>query len=178
MKQYDPDDVITCYFIVMEDSGRRIIKAWSDNKNFAKFYMDFHKCDSFTMKAITKKARDLIDIINENTNDEIMIARLKIRNPDRSKKHPTKTVEVPITETEHALIRESLGDLMGLRVDYSFLRDVLPYLKGYYRKGLEMLMLPEAIKQAVYNKPGQMWKDCEYDELIMLFVSNPEMFGA
>lgn len=177
MKQYERGDIATYYFVIMSDDGKKIIKGWTDSKQLAKFYMDFHKCPSFHMKALTKPIEDFTEILNENRLDEIKIHRIKIRDPNGSKKKPLRMVEVPMTETEASLIRDAKSDLMGLRIEYNLLHEMMPYLKGYYRKGLEMIMLPEAIRFAIYNQVAPMWKDCELDELRLLFASNPEIFG-
>lgn len=177
MKPYERGDIVTYYFVIMTDGDKRIINAWTDDKQLAKFYMEFHKCPKFTLKPVTKAAEEFVDVINDNALDEIKIHRIKIRNPDGSKKKPLKYVEVPMTENERGLIRTNSTDLMGFQVNYSLLNEMMPYLKGFYRKGLEMIMLPEAIKISCYSKSGRMWSQCELDELLLFYTSNPEVFG-
>ena len=178
MKEYEAKDSVTYYFIIQKTLDETMVRAWTDNKDYAKFYMEVHKCKDLSMRVMHGEARQFVDLVNQNRNDEIKIANIKIRNPNPGKKkETTKVVQIPTTDTELALIREETSDLMGLHIDYSLLKEVLPHLKGYYRKGLEMLMLPEAIAFAVYNKRVPMWSDCDYDELKILFESLPDIFG-
>ena len=42
MKRYEEDDVMTCYFVVDDRGDCKTIRGWTDDKEYAKLYMDFH----------------------------------------------------------------------------------------------------------------------------------------
>ena len=82
MKRYEEDDNMTCYFII--DERNNIIRGWTDNKEYAKLYLDFHKCKYYKIKKITNTFREVLKIIEENSNDEISIYNINTRS---NKKH-------------------------------------------------------------------------------------------
>ena len=73
MAKYQPGDIVTYYFIIKEFDGNKIIQGWTDNKELAKFYMDFHKCKKFKIKTITDSIEEINKIREENWNDEIKL---------------------------------------------------------------------------------------------------------
>lgn len=173
MKRYEEDDNMTCYFII--DERNNIIRGWTDNKEYAKLYLDFHKCKYYKIKKITNTFREVLKIIEENSNDEISIYNINTRS---NKKHESsKDIAVPLTETEGMLINEEANTFLSSRVNYTFINEAFYYLKGKYQKALKSIMLEDVMKNVIYSKRSKIVLDLEIDELLVLFHSIPDQFG-
>lgn len=179
MTRYEPGDIVTYYFIIMNDNGNKRIQAWTDRKDLAKFYYEFHNCKKFTIKKITKTIEDMRKILEENANDEIMIANINIKNNNRKSKKDSETimVSIPATRTEMSFINEESSTFMLSQVRYSYLDSAIPYLKNKYQKALNDIFLLSIIKKVCYNKESPIVQSLDMDHLIVLYRSFPDMFG-
>ena len=179
MAQYEPGDIVTYYFIIMNDNGNKRIQAWTNRKELAKFYYEFHNCKNFSIKKITKTIEDMRRILEENANDEIMIANINIKNHERSGKKDPETVmiSIPATRTEMTFINEETSSFMLSQVRYSYLDSAIPYLKNKYQKALNDIFLPAVIKKVCYNKESAITQSLYMDHLMVLYRSFPDMFG-
>ena len=72
MAKYEEGDIVTYYFIIVEDGNDKRIQAWSDHKELVKYYMEFHKCKYYSIKKVDDIFERVMDIINENANDETL----------------------------------------------------------------------------------------------------------
>ena len=178
MAKYQPGDIVTYYFIIKEFDGNKIIQGWTDNKELAKFYMDFHKCKKFRIKTITDSIEEINKIREENWNDEIKLFHIITRN--RNKKHKDEdsiTICIPATETECQFIRDESNTFMSSRINYSYINDAIPYMKNKYQKVLQSIFLTDIIRKTVYSQNMKFAEMIEYDDLMILFRSFPENFG-
>lgn len=176
MERYERDDIATFYFIINDDNNHTMIRAWTDKKQLAEVYLDFHKCPNYRLKKVTKSFKEMIEIINENANDEIVIGNIYMKDPDKNHGKP-KIVSIPVTNTEITFISEECETFLSSRINYSYMNDVIPYLKKKYREALGDIFLPSIIKKVVYNRNDDINQELRFDQLMVLFRSFPNDFG-
>lgn len=179
MAKYQPGDTATFYFVINHLDGKKIIQGWTDNKDLAKFYMDFHRCKTFELKAVTKSIEEINKLCEENWNDEIKLFNILTRNRSKKKKHDDDTVmiSIPGTESEFKYVREESVDFVSTNINYGLINDALPYLKPKYQKALQAILLTHIIKKVVYNQPNKVSDMIEIDQLVVLFSTFTESFG-
>lgn len=175
MKKYEPGDTATFYFVVFDDDDNKRIVGWTDDKMLAKFYMEFHNCKRMDLKSKTATVEELYQIINENVHDEINIYNFIIR--DSGKKNKTTTVSAPATETEWNFVMSETNTFMESRIAYGALNEIIPFLKDKYQRALRDILLPTVIMQVVHNKRSKQLEQIEFDQLMILYNSFPDMFG-
>lgn len=178
---YEPGDYAEIYFILFKNkgTGEKQIHAWSDDKTLIKFYLDFHKCDSFIVKKRYDKIENIASILDENTHDEINISYITIRNPDEKKRHkePIKRIAVPITETEMNFIQAETNSCLSTRIGYHDIYDALKFLKPKYQMALCDIKLPEVAAFVINGKRSKFVESLQYDELMVLMMSFQDKFG-
>lgn len=179
MARYEPGDIVTYHFIVYNDGRHKNIRAWTDNKDLAKMYMEFHQCKDFTIKSVTKRIEEISAITEENLHDEIRIHNILIRNTDKRKKgEETKIISIPATETECLFINDECSTFMLSRIRYSYLNTAIPYMKKKYRDGLESIFLQDIINKVCNERSSNISESVKLDQLMVLFRSLPEFFGV
>jgi hypothetical protein len=180
MSKYQAGDIATFYFVIKEMDGNKIIQGWTDNRELAKFYMEFHKCKHFKLKSMTSSIEDIRKVTEENWNDEIKIYHIITRNRNRknSKDDYVTTISVPATETECMFIRDEINTLLSSQINYSYINDALPYLKNKYQEALKSIFLTDMIKKAIYSQNTPIVQSIEFDHLLILYKSFPENFGG
>ena len=176
MEKYDRGDIVTLYLIINDDGKNKMIRAWTDKKQLAEIYLDFHKCPKYRLKKVTKSLEEIIDVINENANDEIVIGNIYMKDHER-KKGNVKIVSIPVTQTEITFISEECETFLSSRINYSYLNGVIPYLKRKYREAMSDIFLPSGINKAVNNKNDKIYENIKFDQLMVLFRSFPDDFG-
>lgn len=179
MNRYDPDELVTFYFVIMSSDGiygEDRIQAWSDRKDLVKAYMQFHKCPHYRLKKITKPMHQMVEILDENNHDEINMYNITTRDP----KHPkrTKRIVIPATVTEQLFINEEIANFMMTQIDYAFLANAVPYLKPKYQRALEQVLLMDIIRKNVHGQNPVSLQKVEMDQLLVLVRSFPEHFGV
>ena len=177
MAKYEPGDIVTYYFIISDEDGHSNIKAWTDNKDLAKFYLEFHKCKNFRLKKFTKPIEEISKILEENRHDDIMLANVVIKNPNHKKGKETKMVVIPLTQTEQLFINEETTNFMSSRIDYGYLNGVIPYLKKKYQHAIEKTLLQDIIKLVVHGCQSSIVQSIQFDHVMVLFRSFPDNFG-
>lgn len=168
MKVYTTDDQVTFYFIISEHSSGNQVKAWTDNKILAEFYMEFHSCKRHRLKTVKKKFRDIVPILNENTNDEIEIVNL-VTKSDNKKDDGYKIIQVPATTTEMSIIRDSQSTSCSTIVNYSNINKFITLFKKKYQKAFNDIGLTDVIKQELYSKSSKFTENIQLDGLRLLF---------
>lgn len=173
MKTFEKDDVVTCYFVIYDDSNIRQIQAWSYSKDMAEMYMDFHKCKLYHLKTVTTRAEELSEVISENIVSQINLYNIvtKNRDPKRKKNQPSKIIPIPATDTEMALIREEESGFMSMSIDYSYLLMVVPYLKDKYQEALNGILLDDVSNAVIHNRRSKRLEHIEMDELLLMAKS-------
>ena len=179
MKKYDPGDIATFYFVVVEDDHGKRIKAFSDDKELVKLYMDFHKCKKFRIKKYTGYIEEIYKITDENLHDEIQLFNIITRNRE-AKKHDEEIMElcIPATHTEINFINSESNSYLASICDYGLLNEVFPYLKEKYKDALRMLFLDDMIRKVIHSKDSKITVNIEFDQLITLYRFFPDHFGA
>lgn len=179
MQKYEGDEIVEFYFIIMNDNGNKRIQAWTDDKQLAKIYYEFHSSKHFTLKRVTKPIGEMYKVIEENINDEIQIANIKIKNYERKSHNDEeyKIICIPATRTEMTFINEESATFMMSRVNYSYIDSTIPYLKDKYQDALNDIFLTPIIQKVIYNKDSKITQLIELDHLMVLFRSFPDMFG-
>lgn len=178
MAKYEPGDLVTYYFVVHNDGSTKQIVGYTDNKDLAKVYIDFHACKSLTLKSVTKRIETINSITEENWNDEIGICNIVTRNRDKRRKgEEAITITIPATRTETTFIKEEEDMFMASQVRYSYLRDVIPYLKDKYIDALDDIFLTSIIAKVCdqVNRPDI--QSLRLDQLMVLFRMQPDKFG-
>lgn len=173
--KYDEGDLATYYFVINDNGVDRIIQGWTDNKDLANSYMEFHKCKNYKLKTVTKNIEEISEILEDNKHDEIQIKNIVIRHP----KHPSKMkyVPAPITETEWRFINEECKTLLSSMVNYAFLNSAIPYLKGKYKEDLERILLIDAIRVTIHGKRSPILESVQLDQMMVLLYSFKDNFG-
>lgn len=179
MAKYQPGDIVTYYFVIKEIDGNKMIQGWTDNKELANFYMDFHKSKNLVLKKMSGTIEEITKVLNESYNDEIQLAHVITRNRDKSSKNSdaATTICIPATEFECRFIREEANTFMASRINYSFINDAMPFLKKKYQNVLQSIFLTDIIRKTVYSQNVKFAQMVEYDSLMILLKSFPEIFG-
>lgn len=177
MAKYELDDVVTYYFVIVQDGHNARVQGWTDRKELAKAYMEFHKCKDFKLKNMTDTMEEITKILEENTHDEIKIYNLRTKDPEKKKGKVTKRIQVPATETEMMYVREEINSMFSSVIDYSYLNSALPYFKSKYQKLFNKLLIKDAIASALHQRQSVVLQQVEYDELAILYKSFNDKFG-
>ncbi len=177
MAKYEPDDIVTYYFILKknEDDRSKTIQAWTDDKTLAKFYMDFHRCNNFILKKYTNKMKEISLLCDENLHDEIHICNFMIR--DKKNENEVDTILIPATTTEFQFIKEECDNFMSTYISYSFINEAFPYLKNKYQEALKDILLLDVINQTIHNKSSSVIQMINFDQLMILLYSFQKNFG-
>ena len=177
MAKYQSGDMATFYFIIKEINGNKQIQAWTDNREIAKFYIEFHNCKNFRIKSITNTIDEIEKIVAENLHDEIKLANIIVKNREKKNKHEDYiTVCIPATNSELRYINEEVSTFMSTNINYSLINDALPYLKNKYQEVLQSIFLTDIIHKVIYSKNVKIAQMVEFDQLMVLFKSFPENF--
>lgn len=171
------DDVATYYFIIKDDREGKCIQGWTDRKELAKAYMEFHHCKNFRLTSMTASMKDIVEVINENLYDEISIQNLIIRNEDRKPGRECKYVYIPMTETETMFVRDECSSLAASSINYSLLESAFSYLKPKYQKALQQIWLDDAMMHVIHSKPSNILKCVGIDELQIMLTAFRGNFG-
>jgi len=177
MALYYKGDMATFYFIIKEVPGEEsYIKAWTDSKELARFYLKFHKCPYFRIKKITNTIEEIRKITGENHTDRISIGRLVTRDRERDDGSVTY-ISVPITDTEMDIVNHESMSFFSGRIKYNLMDKVIPSLKPKYRELMKEIFLPSVIKRTIHNQPNGCAEAIIMDQLMVLFQSFPDEFG-
>ena len=173
MKRYERGDDATFYFVIHKQRGKeKYIKAWTDNKEMLKFYMDFHETKNFSVKKISDRIESIQKLVEENLNDEITIGHVRIGD-----KHGEQLlVALPVTETEMQFIREEDTSYMATTIDYSLINNLYPTLKKKYQHALEKILLIPIADFNVNNKFNEMVGRIFLNNVKILHRSFPDEF--
>jgi len=177
MERYDRDDQVTIYFVIHDLGDRQQVQAWSDNKEYVKAYMEFHKCRNFKLKSMTDVMRNILPILDENTNDEISLYNLTVKNPNHKRGKEAKYLVAPLTSTESMMINDEAKNFLLTRINYGYANEAFPYLKNKYQKALKDIFFEIIMKHIVYNTRNKLIEEFMLDELMILYESFPEHFG-
>ena len=177
MAKYEEGDIVTYYFIIVEDGNDKRIQAWSDHKELVKYYMEFHKCKRFVLKSLTRRIEEISTILEENLHDEIKIHNVMIKDNSGKKGKEFKTIPIPATETEFMFINEETNTYMASRINYAYLNGAIPYLKKKYKESLNGILLTDVIRKVVHGQNPKSTQMISFDQLMVLFESFPDNFG-
>lgn len=177
MAKYESGDIVTYYFIIKEDFDGNSIQGWTDVKDLAKFYLEFHKCKKFVLKSTTTSIDEMFKILEEALHDEIKVYNIIVKDPNKTKKSNFKIMSIPATETEFMFINEESNTYMASRVDYGYLNGSIPYLKDKYLRAIKNIFLNNVIDNVLHNKKSEFTNSVEFDSLMVLFKSFPDNFG-
>ena len=174
MKTYEKDDIATFYFVLKEEDGSNIIKAWTDDKKLLDAYMEIHSCKKYRVKKIRRIMRDIYPIINENYHDEIDIANVITRG----KNNMAGLISLPMTMTEITFLNDESAGFFSSNIDYQFLDATIPYLKDRYKRSLDMIWLEDVIQQVIYNRSSPFIQDTVLDQVLLFARSFQDDFDA
>lgn len=177
MAEYEPGDMATYYFVIADFDNVKRIQGWTDNKQLAEFYMDFHRCPNYRLKKITKRIEEMNEIIDESIHCEIVIGNLTTRDTSGKRSDGIKLIQVPATRSELTFITEETATFFATNMAYSYLNGVVPYLKKKYQDALDDLFLSAILKASIHNIPNKISQQIQLDQLMMLAKSFPTHFG-
>ena len=172
MRQIDPEEILSMYFVIIHDKDGKRIQAWSESKDLAESYIEFYGSDMLSLKKITKTGVYIEDIIRENINDEIGLKLITVRDGDK-----TKEIYIPATKTDSLLINDESSSMLSSRIDYGFLNGALYFLKDKYQDALQDIFLEAAIRQVVHNDHQKIFDKIKLDQMAILYYSRKDMFG-
>ena len=155
-------------------SDDNVIKAWTDKKKLATFYMEFHNCPRYILKTITKRIEDIVAITEENLHDEINIVNIYTRKNDKG---DGKLITIPATELEATIIREEANTFFQTKIDYSLLNEASGFLKEKYQRAFNKIFLTSIIRYVIHNKHDEVVQQINLDQLLVLIKSFPEDFN-
>lgn len=168
MKSYTTDDQVTFYFIISEHSSSNEVKAWTDNKTLAEFYMEFHNCKRYRLRTVKKRYKEVVPILNENHNDEIEVVNL-VTKSDNKKDDGYKIIQIPATTAEMSHIRDAQSTSCSTLIDYSNINKFITLFKKKYQKAFGDIGLTDTIKHEIYNKSTEFTDNLQLDGLRLLF---------
>jgi hypothetical protein len=172
--KYSVGDIVTYYFIVQkDDNNSKVIKAWTDNKKLAKFYLEFHHCPNFRLKKLTDRIENISKITEENYHDEIVLYNALIKG----KGGKSKIIVIPATEIEIRFINEECQSFLYTKIDYSYLSNAIPFMKEKYQKAFDNIFLNSIIKKVIEERSDKYNSLIELDQLQVLVESFPDSFG-
>lgn len=174
--KYEPGDIATFYFIINNSSNRNYIKAWTDDKNLAEFYMMFHKCPRFKIKKVVRSIEEINKMIDENYFDEISIANIiaKDNNSDDGK----KLISIPLTGSELQVINDECNSFLSTFIEYSYISNSMSYLKNKYLEILDDILLVPIIDYLQSNVIDKRLGEIDMDQMIILLRSFPDDFDV
>ena len=184
-KGRSPDDEVTVYFIIIEDGRKRQIQGWTEDKNIAKFYLEFHSCKRMKMKRMHGLYGDILRIIEENLHDEIKMYNIKIRNtdPGRKKNQLMKEMMIPATYTEYKMIHDEEAYFMSSMIDYHWVDGAYPYLKKKWQTAINRSLLGPIMEKVIHERmssaaANSITASIEMDQLMILFSVFPDHFDS
>lgn len=180
MQKYDYlTDQVTFYFITVTDptNGEKWIKAFTDNRDLANFYLDFHHCPNLGLRKLTGTLEEIIPIVNsECRNDEIDVYHFQMR-ARKPGSDLTELVSVPATQQEYTQVQEQAQTFCSSKVNYHDINEVLPRLRGKYQSALATIGLLDVIGNVIRGKHTRFTREIAIDELRILVKFFPVDFG-
>jgi len=175
-KYYDNDEYNKLYQNYKTDKklNDNRIKAWSDSKSLAKFYLDFHNCENFKTLKVEGSLEELSEIMNENINDEINIVNIKIKDPDKPYKE--KVVQIPMTDEEIGLVIEAQDGYLNGKIDYGIIWKYYHRMKEKYRRIFDNIFLTDIINKHHNGGSSHYLEKIGFDQLGILYRLFPNEF--
>jgi hypothetical protein len=154
-------------------TGKSIMVGWTEDKNLADFYLEFHHCKDIVVKKYEGPYRGIIGTLNDNANEKIEIYWIRTRIGRK-----VKPVAVPMTTNEQRVLTQSTqtycqGDL----VEYQQIINLLPHLKKKYREAMKFLYFNELARNAIGGETTNFIAFVELDEARLLPKLYPQNFG-
>lgn len=177
MKKYSRGDTAKFYFIINNFNDLKHIQAWSDDKDKAEVYMQFHKCSNFRLKTVEDTIENIMILVEENLHDEITVIPIPTRDRDSKKRSKVKDIYIPITETEIQFLNEEAQTFMATMIGYADINKDIPMLKDKYQKALNDILLIPIIYSVIHNKTIPILRAIELDYLAILYKNFPHNFG-
>lgn len=180
MALYEKGDIITYWFVLVEDEhGKRII-AHTDNKVLAQAYMDFHKYKGFTLKSMRDRVSEIVKITETAAINEIHLIPILTKNRNRkSKSDPVMvSVMVPITTGEHEMLKDDSSEFWNSEIPYSYLNSAIPYLKPKWRSVMDDILLTDVIKAVCHNQRAGAVSKLNVDQLMLMTRLPQQYFGV
>lgn len=178
MAKYEEGDIVKFYFVIKkDDKNNKIIQGWTDNKNIAKFYLEFHNCKDFTLKTMEGSIEDIYQVTEENLHDEIKLYNINVKDYDKKGNDTVKSICIPATETEFRFVNEETNTFLLSRIRYSYINSAIPYLKNKYQEALNDIFLNDIINKVIYERRSKIVESIEFDQLMVLYRSFSDNFG-
>jgi hypothetical protein len=178
MARYEPEDIVTYYFVIYEGYTENVIKGWTDDKDLAKFFMEFHKCKNYRLKKLTKTMKEIGGILNNNAHEEISMAEIHTR--DRKRNGEVKLIMIPMTRSELNFIQAETGNFVAGYVNYTAMYDTVQFLKNKYRRALDILLLTPIMNNVCQNEVDEkhnLLQYVDFDQLAIMYKCCPHEFG-
>lgn len=175
MNNYDLKDQATFYFIILKGTLDNELRAWTDNKSLAEFYLKFHNCKKHELRKVTKPYKHIVPILNENINNAIEIMNIITTETKGSKKR-AMTIQIPMTREELGLINDTTSTFCSNMVDYSDINEYMHKLKPKYQRAIVNIGLSDVVDHEVYNNRSEFTKSTDLDQLKLLFKLFPDDF--
>lgn len=176
--QPDYDDEVVFYVIYSRELEKDCIIGWSDDKDLAKSYYEFHKCKNVYMKKLEGIYEKIYDILKDYINEQIFLKKLKTIDNNKIIK-----LVVPITVTEESLIYDQIETMCSFLVNYHDIIGWAEYLDKDYFNALNYLYLIDIARAQIYGDDPEHDKRIniknfiEFDEIKLLTRLSPTTFG-
>lgn len=174
--KYETGDIATYYFIIMDKDNKSSIVGWTDDKDLAKAYLDFHNCKCFKMKKYVATIEEIYKMLEENINDEIRMINIAIRNTKKNRKDDVEFITIPATELQNINLKDETMNFLYTSINYSYINNAIPYLKNKYQEALEDIYLIKLINAVLNNRPSKFSTKLMFDELVLLTRIFPDQF--
>lgn len=177
-KKYEKDDMVTYYFIIVKDKIHDTrVQAVTDDKNLLEFYLEFHKCKQFKVNKVHDYYKNIIELLNQCTQDNIDLYYIKTKSDD-NKQGYTQMV-VPMTETEMRMVADESSTFCASIIPYHRMNQMIPFLKNKYQKAIQSIRLDDIINSVLAKKstPSYFIQSIQLDQLRVLLKLYPDSFG-
>lgn len=79
-----------------------------------------------------------------------------------------KLIQVPMTQNEMAFVKEDSVDFLSSQINYSYLAEVIPYLKEKYQRALDDILLTDIIQSVVHQKRSRKLELVDIDQISLM----------
>ena len=158
-----------------KEMNKDSVKAWTDKKALAKFYLEFHKCKNFKTIQVDSTMGNLSEILDGCIHDEIQIMNIRIKDPEKPYKE--KILQIPMTQSELDVIVDQEKMWSSSMIDYGVLEKYYYKLKNKYKKIFDGIFLTDLIMNIQHGEESKYLKKIKQDQLALMYLLFEDSFN-